>query len=72
MSSIPVTSAGWRQVRCPECNKLLLKVKGIAEIETVCPRCSSKVLWPDLEKVTVLRPIAVLTCAARGSMGVMP
>lgn len=53
-----VAIADWKEIRCVSCNRLLLKVRGIAEIETICPRCSSKVMWPDLTRV-VLVPVPV-------------
>lgn len=37
-----------REIRCPKCRRLLLKVRGIAEIEIVCHRCGSLVIWPQL------------------------
>jgi phage FluMu protein Com len=41
------------EVRCPHCNKLLFKVKGVAVIEIVCKRCSSLCTWPDVKQVHV-------------------
>lgn len=43
----------FQEVRCPSCNKLLFRVRGVAEVEIVCPRCpgSKKVLWPDFALV---------------------
>lgn len=44
----------FREVRCPKCNKLLFKMRGIAEVEIVCPRCpapNNKVLYPDLDTI---------------------
>jgi len=51
-----------RVVRCPKCDRFLFRVRGIAEIEIMCPRCSSLVLWPDLS-VTVLlvKPTIAIT-----------
>lgn len=47
----------FREVRCPKCNKLLFKIRGVAEVEVVCPRCqapNNKVLYPDLETVKLV------------------
>lgn len=45
----------FRELRCPKCRRLLLKVRGIAEIEVVCHRCGAKVIWPNLEMVVVVQ-----------------
>lgn len=43
-----------REIRCPHCNKLLFKVRGTPdEIEIMCGRCSSLVIWPGSEPVLV-------------------
>ncbi|TXH55828.1 MAG: Com family DNA-binding transcriptional regulator [Desulfurellales bacterium] len=44
----------FREVRCPTCNKLLFKIRGIAEVEILCPRChapNNRVLYPDMKSV---------------------
>lgn len=38
----------WVDVRCPDCNKLLFKIYGLAVVETVCPRCGAKSEYPTL------------------------
>jgi len=59
----------WREIRCIHCHKLLCKVRGIAEIEISCPRCSSLVLWPDLSisiLVKIDNPVVLREDAAKG------
>lgn len=51
---MPLHFSGFQEVRCPSCNKLLFRVIGITVVEIVCPRCSKKVLWPDLDAVKLL------------------
>jgi len=37
------------EVRCPHCNKLLLKIDlGLAQIEVKCHRCDLIVTWPTM------------------------
>lgn len=39
----------WIDVRCPSCNKLLLKVLGLGSIiEVKCARCEAMVTWPSM------------------------
>jgi len=44
-----------REIRCPRCKRLLLKVRGAAEIEIVCHRCGAKVQWPNLDMAIVVQ-----------------
>lgn len=51
---LPVPShCEMREIRCPKCRRLLLKVRGIAEIEIVCHRCGSLVIWPQLNLAVI-------------------
>lgn len=43
----------WHDVRCPNCGRLLFRIKGLAIVETVCKRCSCKSIWPDLNSKAV-------------------
>lgn len=69
-----------RDVRCPKCTRLLFRVRGVAEIEAVCSRCKSKVVWPDLncslivteavtERVLATKQIATSAAAITPIMG---
>lgn len=54
----------FREVRCPKCNKLLFKMRGIAEVEIVCPRCpapNNKVVYPDFDAVKLVPVIRSVT-----------
>lgn len=42
------------EVRCPQCDRLLLRVSGLArDIEIKCPRCGIVVVWPRASPVTI-------------------
>ena len=45
------------EVRCPECNSLLLKVGTLTAVETVCRKCKVTVSWPTIKGQAVPRPL---------------
>lgn len=40
------------EVKCPKCGRLLLKVTGLAKVETRCRHCKIMVVWPTLVSTT--------------------
>lgn len=58
------------EVRCPKCNKLLFKIKGVALVEIICPRCpnSRKVLYPDFDRASLV-PVIRTTIAIQAPTG---
>jgi phage FluMu protein Com len=42
-----------QEVHCPECGRMLFKVRGLALVETKCPKCKALVQWPRLDAVTM-------------------
>ncbi len=48
-------------VRCPNCNRLLFRIKGLAIIETTCKRCpGQKVIFPSPVDLSELKAYAIL------------
>jgi ribosomal protein S27E len=65
-SFLPTPSlVDFREVRCPKCHRLLLKVRGIAEISIVCHRCGSLVIWPALDLAIVVQEAQTSKVLAR-------
>ena len=43
-----------REIRCPNCHKLLFKIYGYAEVEVCCPRCNVKVLLTHSDQIVLV------------------
>lgn len=41
-----------KELRCPYCNKLLLKISGTYELEIKCNKCKEILLLKDIAKKT--------------------
>ncbi len=42
------------EVRCPNCNRLLLKVMGVCTVEVKCPRCHRLHLFYTIKQSVVV------------------
>ncbi|MGW8177384.1 MAG: Com family DNA-binding transcriptional regulator [bacterium] len=54
-------------VRCPNCNRLLFKIEGLAKVETVCKRCRTLVVWPDVRAIEVMKKPSWSSAGLSGS-----
>jgi phage FluMu protein Com len=43
-----------REIRCPNCHKLLFKIYGYAEVEICCPRCNAKILLTHSDQIVLV------------------
>lgn len=61
-----------REIRCPKCSRLLLRIRGVAELEIVCHRCGAKIKWPNLDLAVIVQEARTERVLAREEYSTSP